>query len=303
MTPGSYNGIEILFEIVDRGRFGYPARYRKVMDRGMRLLYRLINVFSVFSPVSFILVPYLDFFSRRSLWLLSAVDVLLLAGWTVSLMISLRQLIVISMLLIQQAYFLTVHYSNQLEYAKARFARALRQKFGKRKCSCLCFVRVDNITPKIVRLHRSLTRIMASFLKGQSQIKGLSYVLFLALLFSLQFQAYILLDFRTSSVVRTVVLSELPFMGLLIFTNFYLMSQLNVKSKRILPQLDCCLHRLQWPRSQVVFKLTLMETRASLAEDGVAVKLGDIHRVTRLQVLATFRLLLADLFLLIDFNR
>ncbi|KAH9391834.1 hypothetical protein TYRP_022541 [Tyrophagus putrescentiae] len=84
---------------------------------------------------------------------------------------------------------------------------------------------------------------MASFLKGQSQIKGLSYVLFLALLFSLQFQAYILLDFRTSSVVRTVVLSELPFMGLLIFTNFYLMSQLNVKSKRILPQLDCCLHR------------------------------------------------------------
>lgn len=296
----SFFGANFLFDLIENKKLGYPSRYQKRLDHGMRIIYIFLWVFSLVAPFFLILLPFIDYFSHRSPLSLSTTDVLVLSFWTFNLLIAIRQAVVVSFLFIQQTYFLAVHFCNHFQFFHCKLEKILKRRSAVQKKNKNYLN--DETTQKIIRLHQDLTAVISSFLKGQSQVKLFSYVLFITLMFSLEFEAYILIDGRTSSVVRTIVLSELPFIGVLVFINFYLASKTNSSSKRILPQLDVALYRLCWPRAQMSFKLTLMETRATLADDGLAVNLADVNQLTRVQVGATFKRMLSDLFLIIDLN-
>ncbi len=281
----------------------------------MRVSY-LITVFLVsVAPGAIILLTLYDLgvFCCSVSTYYSPSQLFILAYWSGALFLSARQVSAVTLLFLQQSYFVLVHYENRIRFLRGRLAKAvllgeLKSRRGLIDCS----------TTRTVKLVEELsTTVIASFLRLQAQTKFLSRLLFTTALLLTELLSYALLDGRSGHFLRLMATAQLPFLLLLLLIYYYLLGQLNATSKRaLLPLLDRCLHRSSFSSYQefpdkkksnlqrlIKFKLNLAEQWTAIARDVLAVQLGDAGLLTRAAVFASFRRLFADLFLITDLNR
>lgn len=138
------------------------------------------------------------------------------------------------------------------------------------------------------------------------QTKFMTWLICVCSVGALEFDVYLIIDYRTSDFLRALVLDEIPFIGLILFVSAFLMSQLNAKSKGILTELDTVLHHRLLRTANggsVVCKLTLIEQREMIATDQIALNVGDIAYLTRQEMISTIFQMVNYLFLIIDVNR
>ena len=141
------------------------------------------------------------------------------------------------------------------------------------------------------------------FQRLQTQTKTISLLAYSMSIISLEFQIYILIDSRSSNYLRALVLYEIPSMCMILFVNFYLMSEFNSKSKWILVELDQCLHKIAWPGDLKIGKMTLFYQRELIASDQIAINMADIFYLVRWEIVKTIFQMVNMLFLIIDVNR
>lgn len=300
----TYPALGMMLDIIDSGQYGYPQKYGTTLDHGMKAVYIVLQVFQYGGSVYVIVMPFGDYFSRHSLSEMTAFKTAVLAFWTVNLVIGMRQVVTISVLLIQHSIFINLHFKNYFVYLKCSLFAVLKKvyranKSGKRKTIRPIY------SAKILHYDGVLSSITIKFLHMQSKAKLLNYMLFLATMITLEFNVFMVADRHSSPFLRTMIFAESPFLLLFVFFNLHLMVDLNAKSKLILPELDGCLHRVCWPRGQGIVrrKFSLAERRTLIARDGVAVNLAEVEQLTRRTLISIFLRMICDIFLLIDVNR
>lgn len=130
--------------------------------------------------------------------------------------------------------------------------------------------------------------------------------MFMTLIGTVEFDLYILIDYRTTTFLRTMTADQIPFVSLILFINFYMMSELNSKSKWILPQLDRLIHGQVHPQeigNQISAIEKVLEQRQLLASDRISINMGDTFNLVRSEITQTAFQVVNNLFLIINSNR
>ena len=116
-----------------------------------------------------------------------------------------------------------------------------------------------------------------------------------------QSNLYILLDDRSTELMRMVVAIQSPFVLTLAFFMFYQMSELNSMGKRLLiPRMDYIIHRMNVTNK---LKLKCSNVREMIATDHIAISMASIFMLNRFEIIRSFMQILNNIFLLIDVNR
>lgn len=297
----TYPALGMMLDIIDRRDYGYPQAYQSGIDHGMKVVHLILQVFQYGGPIYVIVTPFADYFSRHSIKEMTVLKTFVLAFWTINLVIGMRQIVTLSVLLIQHSIFINLHLKNYFVYLKCSFSAVLRKVCKLKNAT----KRIKpTLTVQIIQYDQILSSITIKFLQMQEKAKLLNYMLFLATMITLEFNIFMIADRHSSPFLKTMILTESPFLLLFVFLNIHLMVDLNSKSKSLLPELDCCLHRVCWPKGQIIkWKLSIAEKRTLIAKDGVAVNLAGIDQLTRQLLVSIFPKMICDIFLLIDMNR
>lgn len=296
----TYPTLRMLFNIIEKNNFGYPPRYHTHLEHAMKMVYLFMRAAYICNPIFILVTQLYDCYSSHSFFEMTVLQVALLAFWTFNLVIGMRQISILTFLVIQHALFINLHFKNYFVYLKRRLTSVLKRVFKFKKSKVI----KSSEAAKIRQYNQKLAKITIQFVQMQTKVKFLNFIIFTSTMITLEFNIFIIFDNSSSFFIRSIILLEIPFILLFIFLIFNLMTELNSRSKSILPQLDGCLHTVCWSKKAVLRqKISISEMRSLIAEDGVAVNLADIHQLTKAVLGGLFLRMICDIFLLIDFNR
>ncbi|KAH9390363.1 hypothetical protein TYRP_023113 [Tyrophagus putrescentiae] len=269
--PTNYVGFHILFDVIKRRKFGFPKRYIPVIDHGMRLLTLLHYLAHLISPFATIIAPLVDYFTVYDWADMSGLDRGLLLFWSAILVVSLRTTITITFVILQHMFFLNYYFQ-------------------------ISFFKPEN---KAKGRHQT------------AHTKHAAFLTFMTLIGTVEFDLYILIDYRTTDFLKAITADQIPFVGLVLFVNFYMMSELNAKSKLILLELDQLLHRSCGGASDNLWSCAgnavaiekVLDQRQLIASDMISINMGDIFNLVRLEITQTGFQVVNNLFLIINSNR
>jgi len=123
--PINYIGYDILMDIIKNDKFGFPRRYASGMDHGMRMLTIIHYLTHLIAPLTIIVFPLVNYLQIHHWSEMSILDRGLLIFWSVVLLISTRQAISVSILLIQQSFFLNCYFKNNFHFVSLKICRSL----------------------------------------------------------------------------------------------------------------------------------------------------------------------------------
>ncbi len=308
--PTNYVGFHILFDVIKRRKFGFPKRYIPVIDHGMRLLTLLHYLAHLISPFATIIAPLVDYFTVYDWEDMSGLDRGLLLFWSAILVVSLRTTITITFVILQHMFFLNYYFKYHFLNLKTKLRVTIRrverrQRLKKNSTS------TSNSFFQCEKILISLRKISLRFLLFRAHTKHAAFLTFMTLIGTVEFDLYILIDYRTTDFLKAITADQIPFVGLVLFVNFYMMSELNAKSKLILLELDQLLHRSCGGASDNLWSCAgnavaiekVLDQRQLIASDMISINMGDIFNLVRLEITQTGFQVVNNLFLIINSNR
>lgn len=265
----------------------------------MRLL-TLAHYFAhLISPCGAVIAPLLDYFTVYDWADMSFLDKSLVIIWTVILVISIRTTISITFIIMQHMFFLNYYFKYHFLNLKVKL-RSVIKRTEKRKWKSGSFAKTEKILI-------SLRKISLKFLRFRDHTKHAAYLMFMTLIGTVEFDLYILIDYRTTTFLKTITADQIPFVGLILFINFYMMSELNSKSKYILVELDKLIHgggqHYAKMNGQILDIEKIVDQRLLIDSDRISINMCDIFNLVRCEITQTSFQVVNNLFLIINSNR
>lgn len=299
-----------LFEaIIKRKEYHLPPTKIRRLDFAMRqfpllhvLLVRVLRFCLVTLPLVDIYLNFEEFHLGHGIMLLI---------WNCILFLSLQTMVAVGVLISQEIFLLCVYYIYRLQSVKAKLSKTtlhftqsdslpdhslfvVRRTFPQKK-----------LMVPFLRWHlRELVTICSAFLCTSEQIKYMHAVTYFLLSGMIEFNLYLVFSRSTKPILRAIS-SFLGFsMAFLLFLAMGFMGRLNSKSKRLLPEVNCCLFKVKLFRTRATTrKLALAETQHLIASDRLSFNLADIFSMTWLQLLLGCFTIVTNVFLIISLNK
>lgn len=242
------------------------------------------------------------------------VHLLLFPVWNLILCASITVFVSVGVLLAQQTYLINFYYLHRLLYLREKLSKALDllPTTGKLSVSLIegyfvrRWVRSKAAVFRLQKYLTELTTLSAAFLQQNGQFKYMPAVAYYTLCGVIEMDLYLALSRPTKTILRIIAIVSSVVVVFFYFLIFLLMSEMNSRSKSLLPAVNCCLFQdCNFPKKWLKVptqKLTLAETQHFIGADKFAMSLGGIFCMTRLQLLHSCATIVQNVLLIIDLN-
>lgn len=311
-----------IFEaIIRRGMYSLPAGSARRLDQGMRLFPAMQEIFVRLARLSLITLPVVDMFLNYGHF--SFAHTTVFVAWTTLLAVSIQIAVALSVSLVQQAYLISVYFILRLLFIREKLTRAL-QRFKRAKRQTTKLSDSSHVKRRVIagqsasmehrvlnswrrplwrHLHE-LTTLGVQLLRIVDQFKYMPAVAYYICSGVIDFNLYLVISRSTGPLLRVIASCMGSIFATDLYLAFALMARLNSKSKRLLPSVNYCLFRVVplLPGRNPTSRLALAETQHMIASDRLSLNMGDVFRMTRLQLLLAVFNIIQNVFLIIDLN-